>query len=334
MTRNNAMSKQTYRPGAPGAHRAEPISIPGLNNPVGIVSQRGKDWIREQACRHETFSMVTYEGHLASCDDVTYTRMDTYVKINFWLSGRHTTVLDGFGEHEHDRPEVFITACPQEMLKTDIVRRGSPFSVVALCLLGDFFPRHLGMELDELPDPLRGIVRPSTPEYAFCRFPLTTDLADATRAILSAPLDVRSNARYGEAKCVELMCLLINLMVTQHKTSPGRIKRQGRQEACVHKARELISQRFAEDLTIDQISREVGLNKVSLTSGFRELFKMSVHDFLQKKRMEKAYQMLVQDERPIAQVAQAVGFSYPCNFSTAFQRYFGHSPTKIRRDRN
>ncbi len=80
---------------------------------------------------------------------------------------------------------------------------------------------------------------------------------------------------------------------------------------------------FHKPLTIESVSQEVGLNKMALTTGFRQLFGISVHDCLQKIRMEHAYRLFFQDDTcSIGQVAHAVGYRHHCNFSTAFQAFF------------
>jgi transcriptional regulator GlxA family with amidase domain len=69
---------------------------------------------------------------------------------------------------------------------------------------------------------------------------------------------------------------------------------------------------------------------MALTSGFRQLFSMSVYDYLQKERMERAYELLQDEEYTVNRIAEAVGFGHPCNFSTAFHTYFGCTPQKAR----
>jgi AraC-like DNA-binding protein len=75
----------------------------------------------------------------------------------------------------------------------------------------------------------------------------------------------------------------------------------------------------------------VGLNKKSLTRGFQRLFGTSVYDHLQKVRMERAQELLQDDTSSISRVAEAVGYRHSCNFSTAFQAYFGCTPQSTRR---
>src|SRR5439155_21527723 len=124
-----------YRPKNVGVHNTEVIRAMGVEYPECTSSRRGRDWIRHQVCRHNTFSLVAYESFQVGAESVGYTQQDEYIKINFWLSGRHTTVLDGYGQYEHDRPEVFITSLPRNAVKVDVLNREAHTSCVALCLL-------------------------------------------------------------------------------------------------------------------------------------------------------------------------------------------------------
>lgn len=322
------MNKQIFFPKAAdmGPHNTVAIRTLGLDHPDGRSTRRGRDWLRQQILRQDTFLLSVLES-CQSAESIGYTRQEDYIKINFWLGGKHTTILDGFGQHDHDRPEVFITAGPWEMIKVDVCGRNVQLASVAICLLPEFFSLHMGVQPDELPEPLRGLVAPRGRSYAFHRFPLSPDLAGATRSILAAPFAVRREPLYIQAKAIELMCLLMHSMESH---SWDRNDSLSRKESRLHEARELLTRHYDEPLTLTYIAREVGLNKMALTSGFREFFGMSVHDCLHKLRMERAYELLQDNQYPIGQVAEAVGYRHSCNFSTAFHSYFGCTPKAAR----
>jgi AraC-like DNA-binding protein len=247
------------------------------------------------------------------------------------MGGRHTTILDGVGQYDHERPETVIVSAPPGALKVDVSGPDAfTTATVSLCLRPEFFPKNLGMSIDGLPEPLRSLCldreRPT-----LCRSALTPDLMSATRSVLSAPVGMRRQAVYSRAKAVELMCLLIDQMESER--GPRRIQsiHLRRKESRVRAAREVISRRYAEVLTLEDISREVGLNRVSLTSGFRQLFGLSVHDCIQRERMQYAYRLLEDGARTVEQVAHTVGYSHSSTFSTAFRSFFGCSPQKVRR---
>jgi AraC family transcriptional activator of pyochelin receptor len=220
------------------------------------------------------------------------------------------------------------------MIKADPLSKDSHIASVSLCVLRDFFPVNLGIAPEELPEPLRALVLPEEKPYGFHAFALTPDLVAATRAILAAPFAVRRQPVYAQAKAVELMCLLINRMATDIHKSPRGDELGGRRETRLYDAREFLARHYAEPITLERLSREVGLNKMALTSGFRRLFGMSVYDCLQQERMQHAYELLQDDAYSIGQVAEAVGYAHSCNFSTAFRASFGFPPQKARASRS
>jgi AraC-like DNA-binding protein len=323
------MGKQLFRPTISSADEVNIIRTMGVDSSDCINQRRGKDWVHWQVCRQELFSLVAVDQRVAA-DVFSYTRQQDYIKFNFWLSGRHTSILDGYGQFDHDGPEVFATSTPWDMLKVDVLARSSATALVAVCLVKDFFPTHMGIEAEDLPEPLRALLAPQEKPYGFCRYRMTPDLVAATRAVLSAPFAVRRDPIYVQAKSVELMCLLLNQITSETPTHKTGIREGSRQEARLYEAHEILSKRFAEPITLDRIAKEVGINRMALTSGFRQLFGMSVHDCLRKHRMERAYELLQDNAYSIGQIAVDVGYSHACNFSTAFHDHFGFSPQKAR----
>jgi len=328
-TSRQIMKKQDYRP-KKGVIADMAISDMGANYSDGTYLRQGKEWTRYQVCQQETFSLVALEAYRNNADHISYTRQQRYIKVNFWLSGRHSTILDGFGQYDHDCPEVFITSGPEDMRKVDVLNRNNQLACLALCVLPEFFTTHMGLAVDELPEPLRGILTAAQMPYSFHQFSLTPVLQAATSAILMAPFAIRRQPLYTQAKAIELMCLLIHQMEAGEQQPVAEMQSAVRNQSQLHDAREMVAKRYADPLTLEQISKQVGLNRVALSSGFRQLFGCSVHDYLQKVRMEKAYELVRDRSYSIKQVADAVGYNHYCNFSTAFHAYFGFSPRKAR----
>jgi AraC-like DNA-binding protein len=326
MAHHTGMSTQILRPKGMGLANTISLAALGLDYPNGISTSGGRNWFRDQTSRHESFCLHASESYSAD-DALGYTQQQDYVKANFWLSGRHTTVLDGFGQHEHDRPEIVLTSGPYEMLKMDAIRGGTQVESVSVCFLPQFFPLHMGLETSALPAPLRAMLSGAGRPYAFHRIPLTTNLSVAARAILAAPFAVRQDPVYGKAKAIELMCLLINQL---SPAAPGSASLQFRNQSRLLEARDILTRRLAQPVSLEELAQAVGLNRLALTSGFHQLFGSSVYDYFHKYRMERAHALLQDEDRSITQIAQAVGYSHACNFSTAFKAHFGYIPRLAR----
>lgn len=99
----------------------------------------------------------------------------------------------------------------------------------------------------------------------------------------------------------------------------------------VDKALAIVERNYAKNLTDAIVASQLGLS----TSHFRFLFKQATgnpfHKYLVAVRLEKARQLLLENEMPVSQVASAVGFTGLSHFSRAFTQRFSASPTSIRR---
>jgi AraC-like DNA-binding protein len=99
----------------------------------------------------------------------------------------------------------------------------------------------------------------------------------------------------------------------------------------VDRALALVERNYAKNLTDATVAAQLGLS----TSHFRYLFRLATgqpfHKYLIALRLEKARRMLLDQDLPVSQIAQAVGFTGLSHFSRAFTQRFSVSPTSIRR---
>ena len=106
---------------------------------------------------------------------------------------------------------------------------------------------------------------------------------------------------------------------------------QGPSSYLVDRALAMVERNYAKVLTDASVAATLGLS----TSHFRFLFKEATgqpfHKFLVSLRLEKARQLLADQEIAVSAVAKAVGFGGLSHFSRAFTQRFGVPPTSIRR---
>lgn len=138
----------------------------------------------------------------------------------------------------------------------------------------------------------------------------------------------------GEFKRIHTEARILELLMYQLEQLGGNGQEQevikGDDIFKLEQAREILNERYAAPPTQKELSREVGLNEFKLRRGFKEYFGITVYDFITRLRMEKAKKLLVQEQRPINEVAYLVGFSHQNNFSIAFKKYFGVPPSELK----
>ncbi|MDR2086782.1 MAG: helix-turn-helix domain-containing protein [Dysgonamonadaceae bacterium] len=82
------------------------------------------------------------------------------------------------------------------------------------------------------------------------------------------------------------------------------------------------------NLSVESISRELGLSRVHLNRRLKAITKESPGNYIRNFRLKQAAWLLLNKNMSIAEVAYAVGFSSHAYFSNIFREHFGMSPSE------
>ena len=292
-------------------------------------SESGGSWERRQSYLGDDFIVLMGEFFGVN-DSLTYTLQQGYIKFQFRLTGNNTVILQGLGEFEVDQPQLLITAGPDEIVKADFLKGGARYSHVSLCIKPNFFLAHLGLDVEELPSPLSALFSGNVLARAAYQITIGAPLQAALHTLLIASSSTRLAASYFQAKAVELMCLLLSQLEGIDKHTDAQKNLSKVKVGRLYEVREMLMLDYAKENTLAQIAKAAGFSKTALTMDFRQLFGLSVYDFIQQQRMLKAMELLKDPQYSIAQIAEAVGYKQSCNFSTAFRNYFGNPPKTLQ----
>ncbi|MEO8678181.1 MAG: AraC family transcriptional regulator [Vicinamibacterales bacterium] len=106
---------------------------------------------------------------------------------------------------------------------------------------------------------------------------------------------------------------------------PGR-----RQHDLAEAARELIAERYFENLSLSEIAMRVGASMFHLSRVFRRRTGFSLHRYRTHLRLRAALDLLAADpERDLSALALGLGFSSHSHFTDVFRRTFGRPPSAM-----
>jgi AraC-like DNA-binding protein len=90
-----------------------------------------------------------------------------------------------------------------------------------------------------------------------------------------------------------------------------------------------IQENLAQPITVDDLANLAHLHPNYFISFFKKHMGVSPMHYVQRKRLDKARQLLSTSDLPISEIAEAVGMDF-MNFSKQFKRETGVSPSNFR----
>ncbi len=126
-------------------------------------------------------------------------------------------------------------------------------------------------------------------------------------------------------------CWLVTHLLSAHsdwtvETRQASALSQGRLDA----VRDLVSARFAEPLTLDDLAAEAGISKFHFARLFRQQTGTTPHVYILQARLDAACRLLTGTDLRIKQIAARTGFRTVASLGAAFFRKHGVTPSAYR----
>jgi AraC family transcriptional regulator len=97
------------------------------------------------------------------------------------------------------------------------------------------------------------------------------------------------------------------------------------------KVREILHDSFSENITLQNLSDEIGLHPVYLSAEFSKYFGVSFGEYLRRLKLENARQMLLNSNDSITEISYSNGFADQSHFIRNFKEVFEITPLKFRK---
>ncbi len=96
---------------------------------------------------------------------------------------------------------------------------------------------------------------------------------------------------------------------------------------------EYIEARLGEELNLSHLAAEVGLTRYHFIRAFRVSLGTSPFRYLNKRRIARAQQLLLDPHLSITEIGLTLGFSSHSHFTETFRKITGTTPSQFRKDR-
>ncbi|MFS2718961.1 AraC family transcriptional regulator [Parabacteroides merdae] len=132
--------------------------------------------------------------------------------------------------------------------------------------------------------------------------------------------DKKLNFELARARSWELFVLFADKFFYQRKSHFKQIDRQVLQK--LQQVKDFILNDLSSPKNIKELTLFSGMSATKLRASFKEVYGMSIYNFFQEHRMEKAKELLAEGDKSVSEIAYMLGYTHLGHFTGAFkQRY-------------
>ena len=111
----------------------------------------------------------------------------------------------------------------------------------------------------------------------------------------------------------------VDIQKTEHSNSP-----------IMGSAMTFISEHYMEDVTLDQVAAFTGFSRYYFSRTFRDFTGFTFLEYLTRKRLNAATDLLIRTNRSVQSISEAAGFASTATFNRVFRKYKNCTPTQFR----
>jgi len=93
----------------------------------------------------------------------------------------------------------------------------------------------------------------------------------------------------------------------------------------------VIHQRACEDVTVNEVLKEVSVSRSILYERFNKSLGHSPHEHIMRIRLRRVCELLSHTSWPLERIAKDAGFKYPDYLGRVFRKRFGVTPGQYRK---
>jgi AraC-like DNA-binding protein len=205
---------------------------------------------------------------------------------------------------------------------------GVPQRQVEIVLTPERLLSYFESDPDAVPPIFRSIFEEKQNDMVYQCGTITPAMRSALEQLLDCPFCGITRKFFFESRALELIGRQLRQLSDnppKHTTGGFRLHAMDRKRA--ESARDLLVSRLENPPALGQLAREAGMSHPKLNRCFREMYGMTVFQYLRNERLNRAREMLDQGLN-VTETAYAVGYENISHFSRAFKMRFGASPSR------
>lgn len=149
--------------------------------------------------------------------------------------------------------------------------------------------------------------------------------------ILRKMLSINKITKSNELKLLALLYDFISILIEEANIKELTNKNE-RKLRYIREAITFIEKNYSRKITIQELAKNIGLDRSYLYSVFQTILKKSPQEYLINYRIDKACELMKNNDLNISDISRSVGYNDPLYFSKLFKKIKGLTPTAFRKN--
>ena len=169
----------------------------------------------------------------------------------------------------------------------------------------------------------------SSTAQIFCNFDNVSLIRDLFAQI---HYEMKSGGYGAELICQHLLeILILRILRSSRQLVPVSINTVRMTKECAQ-IKEYLDTNYAEHITLDTLTGLTHMNKSYMAHSFAKYTGLSPIQYLNRRRLEAACQLLRDTDLSVSDIAGSTGFSSQSYFTQTFRKFYGITPIRYRQD--
>ncbi len=265
----------------------------------------------------------------AFCRDIIFQNYKTPVTIqfNFTLSGHYRIRLDGdrdvkrfFGEFQGI--SFYNTPCSFCKVLHDVPARS-----ISLTLQPDVFASCFEDHMTLMPPVIHKMMTQDMETGYLYQSAIIPAIREVIHQILGCPYHGIARKLFFESKALELLSLQLHQICDSSSLDHSCPRMHPQDKRQIADVRQILDKSLEAPPCLKDLARTAGMSHPKLNRCFKEMYGMTVFQYIRTERLNRAKSMLQQDGYSVTETAFHVGYDSVSHFSQAYKKQFGASPS-------
>jgi AraC family transcriptional regulator len=145
--------------------------------------------------------------------------------------------------------------------------------------------------------------------------------------------DLESGCTSGALYTDSLITALTARVISRYSSAalPTATRGRGMTGSELRRLLDWLEDNLSLDVSLNTITALLGFSKSHLNATFRQAMGLPLHEYVVRRRVDRAKDLLVRGTQSITEIALECGFAHPSHMARHMRRILGISPSDVRR---